>query len=238
MSDKKQPGKPENKTKQETKPWLRRQGKGQGRGQFHKKKDPEEVPILTFGPKNNFAKFKESLSNKALREYGDLGRLIDAGQYYTPIPPDPDDYDLDNDPYGLNCQTFLKQQKLYMRHCEEMVNNRPKLYAMIWQYLSQESKEEVKRSENYEVIKNTRDAQGLWNTIEETHKVFMISRIAAVIKKSARKEYQLMHQGPYESIITYKERFDIALKAYEEQENAELLQPDIAMDFFDGLDNS
>jgi hypothetical protein len=119
-----------------------------------------------------------------------------------------------------------------------MINDRPKLYAMIWQYLSQESKEEVKRSADYEVIKNTRDAQQLWQVIEETHKVFTISCIAAVIKKTARKEYQLMHQGPYKSIITYKERFDIALKAYEDQENADLLEPDVAMDFFDGLDNS
>jgi hypothetical protein len=118
-----------------------------------------------------------------------------------------------------------------------MLNNRAKLYAMIWQYLSQESKEEVKRSTDYELIKNKRDAQGMWQTVEDTHKVFTISQIAAVIKKSAGKEYQLMHQGPYESIITYKERFDIALKAYQEQENTEMLQPDITMDVFDGLDN-
>ncbi len=118
-----------------------------------------------------------------------------------------------------------------------MINDHPKLYALIWQHLSQESKEEVKRSVEYEVIKNTRDAQQLWQVIEETHKVFTISRIAAVIKKTAHKEYQLMHQGPYESIITYKEQFDIALKAYQEQENADLMEPDIAMDFFDGLDN-
>jgi hypothetical protein len=84
---------------------------------------------------------------------------------------------------------------------------------------------------DYEVIKNTRDAQQLWQVIEETHKVFTISRIAAVIKKTARKEYQLMHQGPYESIITYKERFDIALKAYKEHDNADLLEPNVAMDF-------
>jgi hypothetical protein len=92
-----------------------------------------------------------------------------------------------------------------MKHWEDMLNNRAKLYAMIWQYLSQESKEEVKRSADYELIKNMRDAQGLWQTVEETHKVFMISRITAVIKKSARKENQMMCQGPYESIITYKE---------------------------------
>jgi hypothetical protein len=41
-----------------------------------------------------------------------------------------------------------------------MINDCPKLYAMIWQYLSQESKDEVKRSEDFEIIKNTRDAQG------------------------------------------------------------------------------
>jgi hypothetical protein len=52
----------------------------------------------------------------------------------------------------------------------------------------------------------------VWQIIEETHKVFTISRIAAVIKKSAQKEYQLMQQGPYESIITYKERFDVTLR--------------------------
>jgi hypothetical protein len=238
MSDKKQLSNTEKKGDQERKPWFRKPGRGGGgRGQIPKKKDPEEVPILTFGHNNNFAKFKEALASKALRTYGDLGRLIDAGQYYSAEPPNPSDYDLENDPYGLNHAMFLEQQKLYMRNWEDMINDRPKLYAMIWQYLSQESKEEVKRNADYEIIKNTRDAQGLWQIIEETHKVFTISRIAAVIKKTARKEYQLMQQGPYESIITYKERFDVALRAYVEQENAELLEPDVAMDFFDGLDN-
>jgi hypothetical protein len=74
--------------------------------------------------------------------------------------------------------------------------------------------------------------------MEETHKVFTISCIAAVIKKTARKEYQLMHQGPSKSIIMYKECFDVALKAYQDQENTDLEETDIVMDFFDGLDNA
>jgi hypothetical protein len=208
-----------------------------GRGQQPKKKDPKEIPILKFGPNNNFAKFKEALANKALREYGDLGRLIESSEYFIPKPPDVTNYDLVNDPYGLNKATYLEQQKLYMRHWEDMINNRAKLYAMIWQYLSQESIAEVKRHTDYEVNKTNRDVQRLWEIIEETHKVFTISRIAAVIKKTARKEFQLMHQGVYESIITYKEPFDIALKAYQDQENAQLDKADVAMDFFDGLDN-
>jgi hypothetical protein len=77
----------------------------------------------------------------------------------------------------------------------------------------------------------------MWRIVEETHKVFTISRIAAVVKMTARKEYQLMHQGAYESIITYKEQFDTVLKAYQDQENPELDEVDVAIDFFDGLDN-
>jgi hypothetical protein len=46
---------------------------------------------------------------------------------------------------------------------------------MIWQYFSQESKDEVKRSQEYEQMKETRDVEKLWQTIEETHKVFTIS---------------------------------------------------------------
>jgi hypothetical protein len=92
-----------------------------------------------------------------------------------------------------------------MRHWEDMNNNRAKLYALIWQYLSQESMAEVKRHDDYKVIKTNRNVQKMWEIVKETHKVFTISQITAVIKKTARKEYQLMHQGAYESIITYKE---------------------------------
>jgi hypothetical protein len=87
MTDKKQSDKPEKKVTQGYKPWLRKSGRGGGQSKEQtKKKDPEEVPILTFGPNNNFAKFKEALSSKALREYGDLGRLVEAGSYYSAEP--------------------------------------------------------------------------------------------------------------------------------------------------------
>jgi hypothetical protein len=41
-----------------------------------------------------------------------------------------------------------------------------------------------------------------------------------------------MQQGPYESIITYNERFDIAVKAYQDQEKAELAEPDILNEMY------
>lgn len=47
-----------------------------------------------------------------------------------------------------------------------------------------------------------------------------------------------MRQGPYGSIIPYKERCDNAKKAYKDQGNPEMAEVDIAMDFFRGLDNN
>ncbi len=89
------------------------------------------------------------MANKALQEYGDLGQLIEAGTYCVPEPPDVDDNELANDSYGLNKATYLEQQKLYMRHWEDMITNRAKLYALIWQYLCQESIAEAKRHQDF-----------------------------------------------------------------------------------------
>jgi hypothetical protein len=39
---------------------------------------------LKYGEGNNFVKFKAALSEIALEEYGDLGRLIKKESYYLP----------------------------------------------------------------------------------------------------------------------------------------------------------
>jgi hypothetical protein len=52
------------------------------------KKDVLEIPILKYGPMNNFMEFKEALSKRALLEYGDLGKLIKHGKVILPEMPD------------------------------------------------------------------------------------------------------------------------------------------------------
>jgi hypothetical protein len=67
---------------------------GKGRKQFgrsgapFKKPDPDAVPILKFGPGNNFMRFKEALSKKALEKYGRLGKLINMGKFDDIEEPD------------------------------------------------------------------------------------------------------------------------------------------------------
>ena len=98
--------------------------------------------------------------------------------------------------------------------------------------------DEVKRSDKFEKVNQETDPECLWQIIEETHKVNTVSKVQSVMKKATRAMYQRMRQGAFESIITYKERFNAALKGYEEQKNPKMEEKDIAMDFFEGLDNA
>jgi hypothetical protein len=63
-----------NETKKED--WRQQQ---KGYRPEEKKKDLEAIPILKYGPSNNFMRFKEALSKKALIEFGNLGKMINQG---------------------------------------------------------------------------------------------------------------------------------------------------------------
>jgi hypothetical protein len=61
----------EKEKRHQQKPWHQKVQHGES-----KKKDPKTIPLLKYGPGNNFAKLKEAISKVALKEYGDLGKLI------------------------------------------------------------------------------------------------------------------------------------------------------------------
>jgi hypothetical protein len=181
MSDKtKKPNVPvpkKEEKKVEQKPWMRRGGCYAQQQQQQKKRDRTEIPILCYGPNNNFAKFKEALSYQALKQFGDLGRLIELGHYYEPEPPDLDDYNFtpQGDPLGMNHFVFSELYKSHLKQKEDKKKDRSKLYTLIMQYLSPESLDKLKRQPDYETMKYQWDVQTLWQTIEETHKVHSIS---------------------------------------------------------------
>jgi len=61
--------------------------------------------------------------------------------------------------------------------------------------------------------------------------------VAAIVKLEARNQLKNLKQGAFESIITYKKRYNGALKAYHDHGNPPKDGAEQAMDFFDGLDN-
>ncbi len=93
-----------------------------------KKRDPEEIPVLCYGPANNFSKFKEAMSKAALKNYGNLGHLIQLeGHYYQPTRPDHADYDLSNDPTGPNQTEYLEDMKEWRTEIKVMEKDCPKI---------------------------------------------------------------------------------------------------------------
>lgn len=54
------------------------------RRQTKPKNEGTQVPILCYGPENNFQKFKQRRAAEALKDYGDLGLIIETERYYDP----------------------------------------------------------------------------------------------------------------------------------------------------------
>jgi hypothetical protein len=119
---------------------------------FAKKQDEKaasKLPILKYGKGNSFVKFKAALSEVALEEYGDLGRLIKKESNYLPTFTAPDYTGM-----GLTTDEARKMRmdamKAHQRKLERMMDERPKLYGLILRHMSAESKDEVAQDPDYE----------------------------------------------------------------------------------------
>jgi hypothetical protein len=217
----------------------RSEGKGGGRQyrkfrpmQEPKKKDPGAVPILKYGPNNNFMRFQEVLSKKALEEYGMLGKLILKGKIEDPVEPGKADFDL-KDEYDK--VAYLEELKLYRKLKNEQKERKPKLYATILKYLSKESLEAVRKANNWDKVEEEVNPARLWEIIVDKHRVHSTSEVAAIVKQEARNQLQNVRQGGFESVISYKQQYSNAIKAYHDQGNPTKDDADQAMDFFHGL---
>jgi hypothetical protein len=203
----------------------------------------ETIPMLKYGKGNNFYAFQQALAKRALRDFGDLGKLITDGEYYTPelTLMDPTVYrDM-----GLTADeiTMLRMEALkdHVKYVERMKQDRPKLYGLMLEHISVESKDEICQVEDYDVWSKRTDPEKLWQAIVQTHKVDCVSNVNQVKQLTARKAYQNIKQGPFESLAQYSERFRETYRVYKETNSKEdspvdIAEADQAMDFFHGLD--
>jgi hypothetical protein len=212
---------------------------------YAKKQDEKaatKLPILKYGKGNNFVKFKVALSEVALEEYGDLGRLIKQESYYIPTFTAPDYTGM-----GLTQDETRKLRmdamKAHQRKLERMKDDCPKLYGLILRHMSPESKDEVAQDPDYETWSEATDPEKLWKAIVATHKVDCVTSVDAVKELAARKAYQSIRQGSFETLAQYSERFRETYRAYKATEKDPIdhtiavSEPDKAMDFFHGLDD-
>ena len=213
-----------NKKGKTAKPWTRG-GKGK---QFapQVRKQPGEIPMLKFGTGNNFQVFKEAISKDGVKDFGHLGTLFETRKLYEPKMPTEAEF-VSLPAAKVQNLMYTEAVKGYMKQVNEITMNPPKLFRYIWQYLSPESIDEVKHQADYANFNKNKDPVKLWKTIVKTHEINSMSRIPEVVKRAARKDYQSCRQGGYESIITYRERFDATTKAYTDQGNPPMKEADI-----------
>ena len=200
--------------------------------------DRNAVPSLRHGTENNFATFKKKVTVACLETYKDLARMFDLGAYYVPPEIQVEDYDLDDDPHGVNISEYKDARKARTRHMNTMKAERAGLYAYLLLHLSNESMDAAKLSDGWDLADADKDPLMLWLIIEVTHRVATASRIPAVQKGESRRSYQACAQSTYESIVKFKERFDDLRESYVEHGNPEMDEEDVAMDFYRALDNS
>jgi hypothetical protein len=122
--------------------------------------------------------------------------------------------------------------KYHQKKLGSMEDDCANLFAMIMMHLREESLDAAKREPMWTTIEDEADAEGLWKLVKQKHKVHTAGKVKEITKLTARANYQMIHQGGYETINAYKEQFNFTLKSYESQRNKKLDPPDTVMDFF------
>jgi hypothetical protein len=190
---------------------------------------------LVFGENCNFLDYKRKLLTYGLRTLGDVARLLETGEHYEPDDIDEEDFDLEDDPHGIQLMLLREAHKNRARKIAALQDKHTQLYALIIATLSSSSLDVVKQSEGYTEINDTMDVKELWSTVVATHKLTSLSTVLAVQKLAARQHFNTIRQGPYEKLVTYKERWDEALDNYQHFENVDIPAADLAMDFLASL---
>jgi hypothetical protein len=194
--------------------------------------------MLRLGTTNNFDTFKKKLSIACMEKYKNLGRLIVDETYYTPPAVDVAGYNLASDPHDIEKARLREAHKRRDKEIDDMKVDRISMFAYIISKLSKESLDEIQGQPTWATVETDRDPLALWQLVKASHQILTTSKVASIIKKTAREEYAACKQGPYEHIVDYKRKFDARLDAYVVSGNTAPDKEDVAMDFMYGLDNA
>ncbi len=173
-----------------------------------------------------------NLNRLATRAIGDVGQLIDLGEYFVPEEATPA-ADVDDE----------AEMKAYLRRCElreefiaEMRAKRTALFAFIKRTLSDESRTQVELAADWSEIQAAKDPLRLWKRITETH-VGAGSAKHSLVLRDLRAQYRVLAQGPKEELGVFKERYEDLCGRLKAVGDAELPEKDRAVELVGMLDD-
>jgi hypothetical protein len=217
-----------------------------------KSSSSDDVPILRYneGVSSNFVDFRKKLGNRAMHDYGNLGRFIedDSDDYWFPPPA----YGGDLEILGMVVSEAEQPVKFFERQLEKekvsesrkardkiilkMKENRPALFALIMAHLSIGSETKVKECATWELINEEKDPLGLWQIIVRTH-IAPSTGMLKTDKLEVRKAYANLSQGSSETVLSFRERTQRALNMMLGLNMPDMDPEIVAADFIDRLDN-
>jgi hypothetical protein len=157
--------------------------------------------MLKYGKGNNYFKFKKALAEMAIKEYGNLGKLIELEKYYVPKLELPD-----YAATGMDSSKVKVMQteaiKGLAKEIDKMRAIRPRLYGLIRQHMSVEIRDEVAQQPDFADWHAEKDPEKLWQVIVKTHKVDSASHVTEVMELKARKAYQGIRMGTFETLAS------------------------------------
>jgi hypothetical protein len=84
---------------------------------------------------------------------------------------------------------WTKLMKKFALQVGKIKADRPKLYGLILEHMSVESRDEGYQDMNYEVWHNAMDLEKVWQTIIKPHKVVCVSNVTQVKELTSQKSY-------------------------------------------------
>jgi hypothetical protein len=99
------------------------------------------------------------------------------------------------------------------KEIDKMRADRQRLYGLIRQHMSVESRDEVAQQPDYADWRAEKDPEKLWQAIVKTQKVDSASHVTEVMELTARKAYQGIGMGTFETLAMYSERFHETYRA-------------------------
>ena len=195
------------------------------------------VPTLIYGESSNLREVERCLSNRAIYEFGvHLGSCIEKLVYELPADIVYDKAKLKDDVmYKKIVETRVVKREEVLTRLEE---NKPRLYHAILSILSSEGEEAARKHKNFKSkAEGTKDPLELWRIVRETHLVPSNNPDVDTVKMQCRAKYACVKMSDFETIASFKPRFDFIRKASIDAGNAEPAALDVAMDFLQALND-
>ena len=192
------------------------------------------------GAQSNLISWSKKLSTYAIKTFKQLGYIVEQLEYWEPPEleePTAEDLDEINDPHQFLRKAYQRKLNNRMNLIEEMENNRPALFAVIWGHISVESEEQVKLQAAWDEINIAKDPLRLLILIRGVHVGGRFPNETAA-RLAARKGYTSLSQYTGESISHFKERFDACLLIMDNAMYDRPSDQDQAVDFIDKLDST